>query len=82
MSEYLAAAPEVQRWAAGRFQRIFDAGRDTPIAQAVAGLVFLASGQADGLSGRHLSALDDLVELTRRAEEIRRDDAHVLRLRQ
>jgi NAD(P)-dependent dehydrogenase (short-subunit alcohol dehydrogenase family) len=81
MSEYLATAPEVQRWADGRFQRIFDAGRDTPIAQAVAGLLFLASGQADGLSGRHLSALDDLVELAARAEEIRRDDAYVLRLR-
>jgi 3-oxoacyl-[acyl-carrier protein] reductase len=43
-------------------------------------VLLLASGRADGLTGRYLHALDDVDELLRRAEEVRRDDLHVPRL--
>src|SRR5438105_7889697 len=41
----------------------------------------LATGRADGLSGRFLHVLDDLDDLIRRAGELRRDDLYALRLR-
>lgn len=41
----------------------------------------LASGQADGLSGRFLHVLDDLDDLIARAEEVQRDDLYAPRLR-
>jgi len=44
--------------------------------------VTLASGRADALSGRYLTAYDDLAELIGRAAEIRRDDLYTLRLRE
>jgi NAD(P)-dependent dehydrogenase (short-subunit alcohol dehydrogenase family) len=44
-------------------------------------VAFLASGAADGLSGRFLHALDDVDDLACRADEIVRDDLYVMRLR-
>jgi 3-oxoacyl-[acyl-carrier protein] reductase len=44
-------------------------------------VVFLSSGRGDTLSGRFIHVLDDVRELVRRAEEIRRDDLYTLRLR-
>jgi NAD(P)-dependent dehydrogenase (short-subunit alcohol dehydrogenase family) len=42
----------------------------------------LASGRADALSGRYIHAEhDDLEDLIRRAEELRRDDLNAIRLR-
>ena len=41
----------------------------------------IASGELDDLAGRFLHALDDVDELRSRAEELRRDDLYVLRLR-
>ena len=41
----------------------------------------LASGEADVLHGRFLHALDDLDDLLRRADELKRDDLYVMRLR-
>jgi NAD(P)-dependent dehydrogenase (short-subunit alcohol dehydrogenase family) len=49
--------------------------------RACALVVRLASGEADGLSGRYLTVQDDLDDLISRAEEIRRSDSHVLRRR-
>jgi NAD(P)-dependent dehydrogenase (short-subunit alcohol dehydrogenase family) len=50
--------------------------------ERVAGLVVLvATGRADALSGRFLFALDDIEDLIRRAEEIRREDLYTVRLR-
>ena len=43
--------------------------------------VFLASGQADRLSGRYVHVLDDIRELVRRAEEIEASDLYALRVR-
>jgi NAD(P)-dependent dehydrogenase (short-subunit alcohol dehydrogenase family) len=44
-------------------------------------VAYLASGRADGLSGRFIHVLDDVETLSRRAEEIQQKDLHVLRLR-
>jgi hypothetical protein len=45
------------------------------------GMVALASGHADRLSGRHLSVADNLGALLPRIDQIERDDLHTLRLR-
>ena len=44
-------------------------------------VVRLASGEADGLSGRYITMDDDLDELVAQAETIRRTDSHLLRPR-
>jgi NAD(P)-dependent dehydrogenase (short-subunit alcohol dehydrogenase family) len=44
-------------------------------------VVLIATGRADALSGRFLFALDDIEDLIRRAEEIRREDLYTVRLR-
>ena len=43
--------------------------------------VFLASGRVDALSGRVVSARDDLEVLARDAEAIRSEDRYVMRSR-
>ena len=43
--------------------------------------MFLASGEADALTGKHISVSDDENDLLARAEEIRRNDLYTLRLR-
>ena len=43
-------------------------------------VLFLASGRGDALSGRCLHAMDDVEELTRRADEVRERDLYVPRL--
>jgi len=56
-------------------------GGEVEAARAGELVAFLASGAADGLSGRFLHALDDWEELARRADKIARDDLYVMRLR-
>ena len=63
------------------FRAIVNEGRDTPIARSAQKLLFLVSGRADALSGRFIHARDDEEALARRAEEIRRDNLHVLAVR-
>jgi NAD(P)-dependent dehydrogenase (short-subunit alcohol dehydrogenase family) len=63
------------------FHSALSQGRDTPIERSAQMLLFLVSGRADALSGRFIRAQDDEEELVRRAEEIRRDDLHVVTLR-
>jgi NAD(P)-dependent dehydrogenase (short-subunit alcohol dehydrogenase family) len=60
-----------------------DVESSTPIEpERVADLVaYLASGRADGLSGRFLHALDDFEALVARMDEIVREDLYVVRLR-
>jgi NAD(P)-dependent dehydrogenase (short-subunit alcohol dehydrogenase family) len=69
-------APWVQQW----FQQLFREGADTPIQRSVALLLFLASGQADALSGRYIDIDDDLDALLQQANAIQRDDLYTLRL--
>ena len=63
------------------FRAIVNEGRDTPIARSAQKLLFLVSGRADALSGRFIHVRDDEEALARRAEEIRRDNLHVLAVR-
>ena len=50
--------------------------------ELVAELVLrIAAGEADALSGRYIHVDDDLDDMIARADEIQRDDLHVLRLR-
>jgi NAD(P)-dependent dehydrogenase (short-subunit alcohol dehydrogenase family) len=70
-------APMVQQW----FQQLFQEGGDTPIGQAVAFVLAVASGRADVLSGCYLSVDDDLEALVAEAEAIQHDARLTLRLR-
>ena len=74
-------APEVPQELADIFRGRFSRGEDTPIDRAVQMLLFLVSGRADALSGRFILVEDKAEELVRRAEEIQREDLHILTLR-
>jgi NAD(P)-dependent dehydrogenase (short-subunit alcohol dehydrogenase family) len=54
---------------------------DVPPERAAAVCVYLASGQADALSGHYVNVRADVAELVRRAEEIAGQDLYTLRLR-
>jgi hypothetical protein len=60
---------------------IFEKGRDSPPELAAQLVLFLASGEADALSGCFISIRDDVAEMVSRAEEIQRDELYTLRLR-
>jgi len=80
MTEGVMQSAAGQRWFP-QYQPRFAAGEDVPPERAAQLVVWLASGQGDGLSGRFLSVTDDVAELARWAEEIRRDERYVLRWR-
>lgn len=69
-------APMVQQW----YQHLYQSGQDTPIDQVIRLVMFLASGQADPLSGCFLSVDDDVEQLIRRAGEIQQNGQYRLRL--
>jgi NAD(P)-dependent dehydrogenase (short-subunit alcohol dehydrogenase family) len=56
------------------------AGRGSDPARAARLILSLASGQADRLSGRHLTVADDVHALLAEIDRIERDDLHTLRL--
>ncbi len=85
MNEYMLTsavvrqrAPEIQQW----FEGLYAEGRDTPIEESVALILFLASGKADALSGRFIGVKDHVNELVRHIEENDHKDLYTLRLRQ
>lgn len=67
----------INRW----IREQFAAGRGADPEAAARLVLALASGQADRLSGRHLSVADDIGALLSQIDHIERDDLHVLRLR-
>jgi NAD(P)-dependent dehydrogenase (short-subunit alcohol dehydrogenase family) len=82
MSEDIAARPpatayeaQVRDWA----MRELDAGRGADPEQAVALVLRLAAGDADALSGRHLSVHDDLDAVLARLPEVHAGDLYVMR---
>lgn len=56
-------------------------GHGTDPAQALRLVLALAAGRLDRLSGRHLTAADDLDAVLSQIDRIQRDDLHTLRLR-
>lgn len=62
-------------------ERIFKEGRDASPDGAVELVRLLASGQADDLTGRFITAGDDVEEMLRRVKEIERGHLYSLRLR-
>ena len=81
MTEPLLLDPEWRRWLPG-FSEAVAAGRDLPVTAAAALVLALASGAADALTGRVISARDDLDELVAAAEEIRERELLVPRVTQ
>jgi NAD(P)-dependent dehydrogenase (short-subunit alcohol dehydrogenase family) len=79
MSEYGASCgePSIEKL----FRDWFDAGVDGPAERAAELVVFLASGEADPLSGRCLGVDDDLRDMVARAPEIEQLDLYAMRLR-
>ena len=63
-----------------RFQRFFDEGLDDSMEAAVGKLIFLVSGKADALTGRHISINDPEEELLSGIDRILADDLYTLGL--
>jgi len=70
--------PSIERWFADAF-----ANREDLSTESAATLViYLASGAADVLSGRTISAAGDIAQMVARADEIEEHDLYVLRERE
>lgn len=80
MAEELISSEAGARWLPW-FKKIFDEGRDDPPGPGVELVLYLASGQADALSGRFFVAPGVPAEVVRHADEIRAEQLHVLRMR-
>ena len=84
MTEGAAASPEHEKWCDGIFRTSLAEGYPfecIPPERAAELVVFLASGEADALSGCFVSAEDDVAEMVSRADEIQRGELYRLRLR-
>ena len=84
MSEYVLHLPRcrnARRWCSSGFSSSLPEGGDTPMEQAVAFVLAVASGRADALSGCYLSVDDDLEALVAQAEAIQHEARLTLRLR-
>jgi NAD(P)-dependent dehydrogenase (short-subunit alcohol dehydrogenase family) len=79
MSDTVMLSEAGQKWLP-KYPQALERGA-TPVEWASELCVFLASGQADGLSGRFLSVNDDYRDMARRSDEIRDGDMHTLRLK-
>lgn len=76
MQDELSASPYVQRRRTGTGPAL------VPPERAADAVVFVASGQADALSGRFIDVtVDDVTDLAQRADEITRGDLLAMRLR-
>ena len=70
--------PSIERWFAGAFTSQEDVSAES----AATLVVNLASGAADVLSGRYISATSNLAQMAARADEIEGQDLYVLRGRE
>jgi NAD(P)-dependent dehydrogenase (short-subunit alcohol dehydrogenase family) len=80
MTQHVLDSPAGQKWQPG-LRQVFDAGRDVSPEEAARLTVYLASGQADVLTGRYLPVSDDIPDLVRHAAEIKENDRYTMRLR-
>ena len=74
-----ARSPAGRQWLP-ELQAVLDSDRLVPPERAARWAVFLASGEADDLSGRVFNATHDRNTLVGRTDEIRREGRYVLRL--
>ena len=81
MTDYMGDSPEVPQEIRDSFHEAFKAGVSVPAERSAQGLLFLASGRADALTGRYLDVRSGLEGLVERAEEVERDDLYALRIR-
>src|SRR5215470_11106068 len=72
-----ARSPAGKRWIP-ELQMVLDSGRLNSPELAARWVTFLASGEADGLSGRVMSATDETTTLVARSDEIRREGRYSL----
>lgn len=80
MAQGLMESEAGKRWMPW-FKRIFDEGRDDSTEPGAELVVYLASGQADALSGRFFMAPGNPAEVVDGAGEVLAKDLHVLRMR-
>lgn len=80
MIEILATSPNVPEEVNVHFRKALMEG-SSETQTSVQMLLFLVSGQADSLTGRHISNNDSIADLLHRTEEILRDDLYTLQLR-
>lgn len=80
MTQFLVESEAGKTWMPW-FNDIFENGQDVPPELSAELVVYLASGQADVLTGRFISATDEVSALVANGETIVRDDLRVLRLR-
>ena len=79
MLEDGARSPTGTRWLP-ELQVVLDSGRLNSPELAARWVTFLASGEADALSGRVLTATHDMTSVMAQSDEIRRDGRYLLRL--
>jgi NAD(P)-dependent dehydrogenase (short-subunit alcohol dehydrogenase family) len=80
MWESLFLSDEAEKYLPDMYKYVSQGGSGVPPKRAAELVLFLASGQADALSGCFIGVDDDVAEMVRRAEEIQRDGLHTLRL--
>ena len=78
VTEYLSASSDMPEGYTERFQQRFDEGLDDSMEDAVNKLIFLLSGKADALTGRHISINDSEEELLSGIDTILADDLYTL----
>ncbi len=78
LTDHMMRSKSGQRWLP-EVESLYAAGRSGSPNGAVPLVMYLASGQADNLSGRCIRASYDVAAMARNAENIRREDRFVLR---
>jgi NAD(P)-dependent dehydrogenase (short-subunit alcohol dehydrogenase family) len=82
MQDELSASPYIQRRRSTGTTAGGSGPALVPAEKAAEAVVFVASGQADALSGRFIDVtIDDVADLARRADQIRQNDLLAMRLR-
>jgi NAD(P)-dependent dehydrogenase (short-subunit alcohol dehydrogenase family) len=78
--ESMAQSEEVVKWIP-RYRDVIASNQTFPPERAAELALFMASGEADALTGRFIRITDDYHGLAARAEQIAKDDLYTMRLR-
>ena len=81
MTEAAAESLADEKYLGGYFQKRLSEGNFAPPERAAELVAFLASGEADILSGSFISIKDDLSEMLSRAQEIQENELYTMRLK-